>query len=280
MKPTESVYRCYDQPDNEQLDFSTGLNFCSYMAIENIWCSSEQKVNISHPTCQLIIYFSFFYRLKLAVFWLLRFKTYLQSKTRNKNLTQFFADFVSVDELCTAENNVIEYVQRTCFTRESACVSKNKQLPKTSPLHKLNPIVVSGLLQVGGRLDGVLLPYDLKHPIILPVCHSLTELIIRDTHEQAAGHCGVNDTLNMLRQRLWIINAKVAVRRVVTACVTCKRVHSYTQTQIMSELPIARFQINKPAFSLDYDLLFFSKKYKLKNIFLILSNYITHMFSL
>ena len=50
-----------------------------------------------------------------------------------------------------------------------------------------------------------------------------------DTHEQAAGHCGVNTTLSILRQRFWIINAKTVVRRVVTACVTCKRVHPNTQ---------------------------------------------------
>ena len=134
LKPTESVYCCYDQPSNEQLDSSTGMNFCSSMAIVNVCCSSEQKVDISHPTCQLIMYFISFYRLKLAVNWLLRFKTYLLSKTRNKNLTQFFTGSVSVDELCTAEYNVIEYVQRTCFTKELAFISKNKRLPKTKML--------------------------------------------------------------------------------------------------------------------------------------------------
>ena len=41
LKPTESVYRCYDQPSNEQLDFSTGQNFSSSMAIVNVCCSSE-----------------------------------------------------------------------------------------------------------------------------------------------------------------------------------------------------------------------------------------------
>ena len=140
------------------------------------------------------MYFSSFYRLRLAVCWLLRFKTYLLSKTRKKNLTQFFADFVSVDKLYAAEYNVIEYVQQTCFTEELAFVSKNKRLPKTSPLHKLNPIVFSALLRVDGRPDGILFPYDLKHSIILPECHFLTELIIRDTYEQEAGHCGVNAT--------------------------------------------------------------------------------------
>ena len=65
LKPTKSVYRCYDQPSNEQLDSSTGQNFCSSMAIVNVCCSSKQKVDISHPTCQLIMYF-FFLSLKVS----------------------------------------------------------------------------------------------------------------------------------------------------------------------------------------------------------------------
>ena len=135
----------------------------------------------------------------LLYIFLLRFKTYLLSKTRNKNLTQLLTEFVSIDKLRTVECNVIEHVQRTCFTRELTFLSKNKQLPKTFPLYKLNPIVVSGLLRVGGWLDGIYLPYNLKHPIFLPGCHFLMELITRDT--QAADYCGVNATLNILRQR-------------------------------------------------------------------------------
>ena len=86
--------------------------------------------------------------------------------------------------------------------------------------------MTDGLLRVGCRLDSALLPYDLKHPIIPPECHFLTKIIIRDAHEQTVGHCGVNATLNALCQRFWILNAKVAVRRVISTSVTCKKVHS------------------------------------------------------
>ena len=39
------------------------------------------------------------------------------------------------------------------------------------------------------------------------------------------------------------------MRRVVTACATCKCGYPYTQNQIMSKLLTARFRINKPPFS-------------------------------
>ena len=127
-------------------------------------------------------------------------------------------------------------------------VSQKKRLAKASALHKLN-IIVDGLLRVGGRLDAVRLSYDLQQPITLPKCHYLTELIIRDAHEKTVGHCGVNATLNILCPRYSILNAKVTMCRVLSECVTCKRIHSRTQNQIMAELPPARFQIKEVPFS-------------------------------
>ena len=45
------------------------------------------------------------------------------------------------------------------------------------------------------------------------------------------------------------MNAKITVRRVLSECVTCKRIHPRTQNQIMAELPPARFQIKEAPFS-------------------------------
>ena len=95
----------------------------------------------------------------------------LMTKVQRKGLTRPLVGPVTVNELSKAENNVIGYVQRTCFSADLALVSEGKRLPGTSSLHRLNPIVTDGLLRVGGRLDSAPLPYDLKHPIILPECH-------------------------------------------------------------------------------------------------------------
>ena len=210
--------------------------------------TGEQKSTLLHPTCQLITQFSSFYRLKLSICWLNRFKTYLLTKVQSKGLTRPPVVPFMVNEPSKAESNVIGYVERTCFSGDLTFVFEGRHLPGISLLHRLNPIVTDGLLRVGGRLDSAPLPYDIKHHIILPECHFLTEIIIRDAHERAVGHCGVNATLNVLCQRFWILNPKVAVRRVISTCVTCKRVHPRMQYQIMADLPLARFQISEPPF--------------------------------
>ena len=160
------------------------------------------------------MHFSSFYLLKSAICWLNKFKTYLSTKVQSEGLTRPPVGLTMVNKLNKAEHNVIGYVQRTCFSADLAWVSDGRHLPGISPVHRLNPIVTDGLLRVGGRLDSAPLPYDIKHHIILPQCHFLTEIIIRDAHERAVGHCGVNATLNVLCQRFWILNAKVAVRQI------------------------------------------------------------------
>ena len=89
-----------------------------------------------------------------------------------------------------------------------------------------------------------------KHdiPLFLPHVSHLTELVIRHFHERVA-HFGVNHTLNAICQRYWIIKAAVAVRRMISKCVSCRRRNSQPGRQLMAELPPARLQIDTPAFS-------------------------------
>ena len=49
---------------------------------------------------------------------------------------------------------------------------------KNSCLRKLCPILVQGLICVGGRLQRSPFSLDVKHPIILPKKHHVTHLII------------------------------------------------------------------------------------------------------
>ena len=63
------------------------------------------------------------------------------------------------------------------------------------------------------------------------------------------GHFGVEATLNQVCKRYSILNAKVAIRRVVKECVVCKRRDAKPEDQIMAELPFARLQINEAPFS-------------------------------
>ena len=48
------------------------------------------------------------------------------------------------------------------------------------------------MLCVGGRLANPKLPFEIKHPVILPSKHDLTDLIVHSFHSDQSGHQGVN----------------------------------------------------------------------------------------
>ena len=78
----------------------------------------------------------------------------------------------------------------------------------------------AGVLRCGGRLKFAPLELVTKHPILLPQKNYLSELIIRDCHEDVM-HNGL--TLTQLRSRYWIPKGRQTVRRVIYKCVICRR---------------------------------------------------------
>ena len=109
------------------------------------------------------------------------------------------------------------------------------KLSRNSFIIKLSPVFHDGLLRVGGRLDNAEVSYDVKHPIILPGKHRLTELLIRGIHEEN-GHVGVSQVISILRQRYWITQVTTAVRRVLQHCFPCRRRHQKPCSQKMAAL--------------------------------------------
>ena len=88
----------------------------------------------------------------------------------NKNL--------SLNEIQNAEMEIFKYFQSKYFSCELSCINKKSPLQKNSILKKLSPIIdEKGILRVGGRLDQANLPYDARHPIIVPSSH-LSQLLI------------------------------------------------------------------------------------------------------
>ena len=101
---------------------------------------------------------------------------------------------------------------------------------------KLNPQVCDGLLRVGGHIGQAPLSYELKHPMILPYKHHVTDLIIKD-HHLKMGHMGQESVLSSLRQKYWILKGRSAVRRVLNKCFGCQKRRARPAKQFMAELP-------------------------------------------
>ena len=139
----------------------------------------------------VLLRYSSLYKLLTSVAWLLRFKNYLRRQSRevkSGNLT--------VDEIVTATREVVKVVQRQAFPKELAVLSRISHgtpslssvtqrktklsfVGYVSPLPKLNPVMVDGVISVGGRLERASIRLSAKHPMILPSKHHVTELIKR-----------------------------------------------------------------------------------------------------
>ena len=84
------------------------------------------------------------------------------------------------------------------------------------------------------------LPYDAKHPIILPKKHHISKLVIAHIHNQGHHNLGVNFTLAELRQKYWIVNGREEIKRWKRECNVCKLGRRRRGDQIMAPLPEAR----------------------------------------
>lgn len=149
--------------------------------------------------------FSSWSQLKKIVAWILRFKINLQKLVKNRRsrespqikLSSTIIP-ITVTELLDAEHAILNYVQHQLFKREyeglnntiKPNTSKHKVL-KSSSIHKLDPVLFQGLLQVGGRLKRASLDTDAKHPIILPKEHHVAKLIVLYYHH-VSEHSGVH----------------------------------------------------------------------------------------
>ena len=217
---------------------------------------------------RLIERYSSWDRLRRAVAWLLRFKTWFIEKYRGGSVNlrpQCCLErgpLLSVEEVKCAEREVIKHVQRLFFPdvikamqrissskppRQVASELKSFKIP--AYMRKLHPFLDDvGILRVGGRLENALIKYEAKHPIILPYRHQATDLIISQ-HHQETGHLGQEYVLSSLHQFYWIIKGRSAVRRVISSCFQCKKLGAVRGEQLMADLPKERLMSGDPPFT-------------------------------
>ena len=174
------------------------------------------------------------------------------SKERKRQDGSLRSVTLRVKDLQTAELFLIKAAQSKAFPEETeALVTKShqengivgKSVKRTSPIHRLKPIVDDdGVLRVGGRFHQTELPYDVKHPVLLPKKAHLTNLVIRHFH-QRTGHQGRARTHAEIRlSGYWIVNGSSLIGHHISKCVTCRKLRASPQQQVMAELPTDRFE--------------------------------------
>lgn len=161
--------------------------------------------------------------------WVLRTSSIIKKKAVSPTL--------SVSELQLAEVKILQQVQVEAFGGTISNLQSSEKSNK-GHLKDLHPFVDdNGLLRVGGRLQSSDLPYDTKHPIILPKDHHVTTLIIRWYHLQGRHVRGVNGLLADTRTRFWIVRGREAIKRYVRCCVPCQKSKKKISSQLMAPLP-------------------------------------------
>ena len=149
---------------------------------------------------------------------------------------------LSVEEFRVVELKIIQAYQNIYFENEIKVlkgITNHKMLERT---RSLNPSIDSyGILRAGVRLEKSTLDESVTHPIILPKSGKVTDLLIRWCHQKTA-HNGKNIPLNENRSSgYWVMQGSSAVKKVISRCVTCRRLRGRVGEQIMAGLYGALF---------------------------------------
>ena len=194
-----------------------------------------------NPLLEKTHHFSCWTKLLRAFAWLARFKRKLLIMNGCRPQETLNLGPLLPRELERAECDVLRLLQARYFPAEidklseHLTASKRDNL-KLSPLRRLNPIFVNGLLRVGGRLGNSSLDFEAKHPIILPHSHHVVTLLVQHFHARE-GHAGTNHLLNSIRRRFWIVKGRTVIKGVVNKCLLCRRQNALACGQRMAPLP-------------------------------------------
>ena len=191
---------------------------------------AEDKIPVIDPDR-----YSSYTRLTRVTAWIQRFVYNCQTKVRGK--PKKTSPHLLVFELQVAEVYWYFFIQEQHFKQEISALRNGLELPRSSSLIPLHPILdQDGLLRVGGRESNT---YASQHPVIVHSAHPVTRLIIRTEHLRLL-HAGPALLSCALDRRYHIIGGRKAVRSVTRACVTCRRTSTKPQNQVTGQLPAER----------------------------------------
>lgn len=95
-----------------------------------------------------------------------------------------------------------------------------------------------GILRAGGRLHKATMPFEEKHPAIIPKSSHITRFLLRQVHCEIQRHQGRGMTYNAITQvGYWIKNGRSAVFKFIAKCVKCHKFRGASGVQKMAALP-------------------------------------------
>lgn len=188
----------------------------------------------------LLNQFSSLSKIERILAYVLRFISNVRAKSKSDRLT----GHLTPSEVSTSLLTLVKHAQSTSFSDILLLIENNHLLPK--PFRKLALFVDSGLLRVGGRIRHSRdLGYDVKHPLLMPKSHRLTELIIERTHRENL-HPGLKSLHYLLLQQFWVLSPRSAIHKCLSKCIRCFRCKPKSYNPYMADLPYFRVSQLKP----------------------------------
>ncbi|XP_026684915.1 uncharacterized protein LOC103516813 [Diaphorina citri] len=187
-------------------------------------CREKKKTVVSSVTLSQPMdvdwhkYFSKYNKLVRMVGWMKRFKTNCEFKKVHGHLPtpqdltylkSIFKD-LTVEELCTAETQVLKWVQ------EESCKEED---PRFSSL--VTFLDEDGLIRVKTKISNRQDLEDSCCPVVLPRHPVVLKLVM--FHHLNNCHAGTQILMSILRQKYWILGGRRVIRSVLNSCITCKR---------------------------------------------------------
>ena len=146
----------------------------------------------------------------------------------------------------SAELEIIKCLQACSFPDEVAALKQKEE--RDLQRHKTVTSVKNGIVVVGGRLQNAIISENSKHQMIILKGSHIAELIIRQFHHMS-GHLGRNYVLFQFRKKYWIPQANSAVRRILSKCLSCRKMKARVMEQRMADLPADRVVPDEPPFT-------------------------------
>ncbi|XP_048004347.1 uncharacterized protein LOC125240497 [Leguminivora glycinivorella] len=161
--------------------------------------------------------------------------------------------YLTLQELRKAKRAIIKSVQNKELEENIEHLRRNNKVETRSKLFSLYPFLDNEhILRVGGRLEEAHLPYEMRHPKIIPKESRLATLLIEHAHIITL-HGGAKITSSKLREEYWVMGGNNRVKQQVRKCVKCQKIDGQKQYQLMGDLPAARVNEAKPFFHTGVD---------------------------
>jgi hypothetical protein len=145
---------------------------------------------------------------------------------------EFEIEEPSPDELTLAVNRLVGRAQRIAYAPEFKAITRGIALESSSPLAKVRPYIDDqGVLRVGGRIVNAPVPFDIRHPVVLPPKAMVSERIVRAIPE--------------VQREYW----NTSPRRFIRHVTLFRRYAAKAASPLMAALPAARLQVFQPPFA-------------------------------